>query len=175
MENPQKLGAELLARQEELSDLEERVAALKRDIHHIRTASLPDAMDIAGVREFVLLATGNRPARRFRAKPMISANIAAGWEASRREAGFQAVIDAGGEALIKREISTAVDVGDKEAFDRLMNFLAYNHLPATTRVSIHPKTLGSWLGSLIRDGQPTPDLDLIGGFVGRIVDIKDEG
>jgi hypothetical protein len=161
---------ELRDLEQERTNLEERLTAVGRRIEAIRHADLPDLMNEAGCSSFTLEAEGNNPPFEVTKRPFYSANIAAKWPDNKRRKAFDAVSEHGGSDLIKTTVTFTFGKGQvKQAMK-----LADDHrlLQPEVKESIHFASLTSWLKERVEAGKPVPDLDLIGGRIGQIVEPK---
>jgi hypothetical protein len=162
----------------EIQTLEERLEQVKGSKLVLETTTLPDMMQAAGMNSFGLEAEGNNPAYDANIEPLIRANIAAGWEEPKRQAGFQVLEALGGQSLIKTvvtfEFGGSERAAAKEFAERVFDEHGYEGNEA---LSVNHNTLASWLKSEVT-AKPEPrvpspaQLLAIGGFVGRTVKIK---
>lgn len=170
--------AELRDLTQTLADLEARVEETKAAKLTLETTTLPDMMAAAGMDKFGLEAEGNNPAYDAKVEPLVRANIAAGWDEPKREAGFAVLRQLGGESLIKTVVTFEFDPKDraaaKEFTERVFDELGYEGKEA---LSVNHNSLASWLKAEV-NAKPEPrmpstdQLAAIGAFVGRTVKIK---
>jgi hypothetical protein len=164
-----------LARQTELeiADLKERLAIKQKELSALLFEELPNLMDQAGVNPIGIPARGNQPSRLLELQPYYHANIAASWPQPKREAAFNALIDAGHEDLIKTEITITLTKGEHDKANKIVR-LVKDQFGAETDISesVAWGTLTAWLKEQIQGGHPLPPLDVIGATVGRKVFIK---
>jgi len=161
----------------EIQDIEQRLETAKAAKTVLETVTLPDLMSQASMDKFGLEAEGNNPAYDAKVEPLIRANIAAGWEEPKRQAGFAVLTTLGGETLIKTQIIFEFDAKDRAAAKEFVErvFDATGH-EGSEKLSVNHATMASWLKNEVQADPPrvpTPEqLQAIGGFVGRIAKIK---
>lgn len=167
-----EVAQDVLFKKDQAAQLAEQVSKLKAEVRDIEMKTLPDLLDEAGVPAIKLAADGNVPALEIEVKPHFAANIAAGWDEARRAEGFEYLEATGNGALIKTEISIAFDKTDHDRAMKLVERLREKGLKVEVRNSVHPATLTSWLKQQVTKVRKLPDLEKIGGFVGREAKVK---
>lgn len=161
-------------------DLEERKAELAEELRlvgeeleRLYFTDVPDLMDEVGVDRVGLQAEGNHGATDATAQPFYSANIAASWPEERRRAAFSWLEGNGHGDLIKTEVVVKFP---REARARAIKFAAQaekSGLSPVVRESVHSQTLTAWLKEQVEQHGEMPPLDVVGGFVGRVVRLKE--
>ena len=158
----------------QIKELEDQLATVKRQHLNVIFDQLPALMDAAGVDRLGLPAHGNYPAMNVELTPYYKANIAAGWPEEKRQAAFTALTELGHEDLIKTEITIAVPRGEHHIVQDLLDMIACDYgLAGRAAESVHSSTLSAWLREQIEANNPLPPLDVIGATVGRIAQIKE--
>jgi hypothetical protein len=155
-----------------ISDLEERLKAAKKDLQHIQHKELPDLMDEARVTSLTVAASGNGRPFMAMLSPFYSANIAAGWDEGRKQVAFQYLTEQGAGDLIKTKVEIDMPREKREEALQLAESLSEDGLPVSLKEGVHAQTLTAWLREQVEQNQTLPDLEKIGGVVGRVVKIK---
>lgn len=156
----------------ELQDLEEKAKTVKARITKAKTVELPDTMEELRINSIGLEAEGNLPAFEVTSKPFYNANIAADWPPEKKLAAFNYLEDNGSVDLIRTEVSIAFTKEQRTQAKALVERLRKEGFEVQVKQGVHPQTLTAWLKEQIEVRKFTPKLDIIGGFVGRVVDIK---
>lgn len=186
--NPDKL-AKLREAAREARDLEFRIADLqnvlkerKAELDQIYSQKLPQLLDELGLDQIGIPAEQNMPGYDYKLKPYYSANIAASWPTEKREAAFDYVKSMGAEDLIKTEVVAYFPKGGLKQAQKLLSQI--KKIKIATKVgkkkitkpiqvelskSIPHASLTAWLRELIEKHHSMPDLEKIGGSVGRMV------
>lgn len=160
-------------------DLDKRIADLTEMLELTRGARrdvvarvLPELMMEAGVKTLGLEAEGNLPAYDFTLRNYARANVAASWEPERRAAGFEALERAGAGDLIKTVLTVEFGRGEVELARDVQAQLSEEGRESRLSMDVPHQTLSAWLREAIARGQELPPLELIGGEVGQIVEMK---
>jgi hypothetical protein len=169
--------AELRDKAQELADLEARVETVKAEKLTLETVTLPDMLAAVGMDNFGLEAEGNNPAYDLKIEPLVRANIAAGWDEAKRQAGFEVLRQLNGESLIKTVVTFEFDPKEraaaKEFVERVFDELGYEGKEA---LSVNHNSMASWLKAEVNANPPRvpspAQLQAIGGFVGKTAKIK---
>jgi hypothetical protein len=172
----QRLRALVVATQAlelEKADLEQRLKdtniALQDHYYHL----LPDLFDEAGVESVTLPPEGNTPGIKASASPYYRANIAAEWDPDKRKAAFNYLESLAAGDLIKTIIKISYNREDHEQAKKMVDMLKALRLNLSIEESVHWGTLTSWLREQVEVKKTLPDLDKIGGTVGRVVRLKE--
>jgi hypothetical protein len=155
-----------------LEELERQVEDTTASITAIEQHELIDIMDQAGVPSITLAAEGNLPGYIAKAQPYHHANIAAGWPEERRQAGFDYLESQNAGDLVKREFTIVIAREDHALGKRIEAGLKKLKVEYAVKLSTPWGTLTAWLKERIEMDQVIPDLDKIGGTVGRVVKLK---
>lgn len=150
-------------------------AALKETNIKLQEAyykTLPDLMDQVGVPSITLASEGNLPEVVAKAQPYYHASISAEWPIEQQYKAFKYLEDTGHGDLIK----TGVTINfPREEHDKALAFARKMRDAGFTveeKQSVHFKTLTAWLKEMIEKRKVMPDLDIIGGTVGRVVKLS---
>lgn len=165
------------ARDLELSihELEQRLSAEKEQLRRLQHEVLPDIYTEAGVRSLTIDPQGNLPAFTGKLSPYYRASIPVTWEEERQAEAFQALREAGGEDLIKNTIIVELERGDTRTAERIEDGLRRLGVNFTRRLSVHHKTLTSFVQEQYEHDPPRPlPLEKLGAVVGRRVSLKPE-
>jgi len=152
----------------EIADLNVRLGAAKSRLDALRTKTLPEKMDEAGVSAIELAARGNRAAARVALRPFASANVAASWPEERRAAAFDYLAEVGAADLIKTTLTVEFNREDRERALEVARWLSTDlKLSVAVASAVSSQTLSKWLRERVRRKLDTK-LDKIGGYVGRV-------
>lgn len=177
-ENTDKLDA-IRKKVVELRDLElrketveETLKIINVSIYDLQHTILPEMFIEAQVEAITLPATGNMPGEMFTMSDYFKASISAEWEPERREAAFNYLSRKGHGDIIK----TAVTIYfPKEQFVKARR-LAQGQQKLGRQVEMRRdvpwSTLTSWLKEQVTKYGFIPDLEKIGGTIGKVVKIK---
>lgn len=182
--------------------LEEKLTETNKLIWDKERKELVDALDSARVPKFTVeMPDGTRV--EAKAEPYYKANISAEWEPEKRAEGFAYLDDLGEGDMIKTDLILTFNREDRPLAvlfaamlreadlmdvlrmlfsdagiepDALPPAVAGRNEPlsaaVTTKEQVPWNTLTKWLKEEVEKGR-TPDLDKIGGEVGRIVKLKE--
>jgi len=152
----------------------ERLNEAKENLRRLTHERIPALMEKSNIKDITIRGGGNLPDKKISLKTFCYANIAAGWDAHRREQAFEALRATGdGANLIKQEISFKFPKGSQKEVVALLKFAHEYNLDFGQKESVHPQTLSSWLRERRKKGLPHPPLDVIGASVGQEAVIKD--
>jgi hypothetical protein len=154
------------------ASLEERLSEVENKLRVLHEVTLIDLMDETGLRALEIPAEGNHPAYSVKSVPYYSATIAAKWPEERRKAAFDYLIETGHEDLIKTEVSVLFPRGAHQQAEKLLPVAAKLGGHGQISESVHSGTLKAWLKEEIEKHGRFPDLEKIGGSVGRKVEVK---
>lgn len=156
--------------QTNIEDLEIQIAAQKADLNKMFREELPDLMDAIGSLSIELAGDGNQPNFVAKLVPYYHANISAKWEAEKRKRAFDWLEANGHGDLIKTNVAVPFRREDRK---KAVAFAEKNkELGPIVKEEVHFGTLTSWLREQVEEKNTLPPLDLIGGDVGRVVEIK---
>lgn len=157
----------------EVSDLEARLKAVKAEVLDLKQKTLPDIYDAAGIDNLGLPAEGNLPAYDCALKPYYHANIGAEWPTEQRQAAFAYLEGHEAGDLIKSLYIVAVPRGKLALAKKVAAALAKLKVEFTTKQDVPWNTLTAWLKEQVEKRNHTPDLDVLGATVGRVVNLKE--
>jgi hypothetical protein len=158
----------------EIAELEERTKARRRDLRTLLEEDLPAAMMEAGVDQVGVEATGNHPPFEVRLKPYAAASISSDWPSELRARAFQALAEHDADDLIKVTVSFSFSKGKRQqALEFARQVRDVNGWEPSIKEEVHHSTLSAWLRDCVKNGRPTPPLDLIGGRMGTVAEIKE--
>lgn len=155
----------------EIDDLEQRLEDKKRELRHLYHTEIPDLMDEAGVDRLGVTNAGNLGSFEIKVQPFYSANIAAGWDPDKRSAAFEYLTELGAEDLIKTKIEIDFSRGERAKAVLVAENLKDDGIETSMKETVHSATLASWLREQVEVNGTVPDLDKIGGTVGRVAKI----
>jgi hypothetical protein len=158
-----ELEALVVEAEQKLTDLKSRRDDLTKRI-------LPDLLIEAGMPEMVLEARGNFPKMRLKIVTVYRAGIAKRWDAAKKAVAFRWLDDHGHGDLIKTSVSVDFPRERRQAALELAHDLHEQYgQDAAVEEAVNSNTLSTWLKEVSQDGQETPPLDVIGGFIYREV------
>jgi hypothetical protein len=170
----QRLAVEAKAIALEIEQLEEQLSEKNRELQKMQQQTLPDLFMEIGIDEISVPATGNMPAFKATCAPFYAAGIPVKWDPERRAEAFQYLTENGAGDLIKTEIDLKFRREDRDEALGLVSDLQARGLQPELKEAVHQSTLTAWLREQIEQNNWTPDLEKIGGTVGRVVKIKEK-
>jgi len=156
----------------EIEDLQTRLADKTKQLQTIREQRLVDLFSRAGVKVLELDRDGNLPPYVAKLKPFYKANIAADWPDDKREEAFDWLEENGEGDMIKRTFVVELGKDSEEDAEKLRKALEAFGLDYNEKLAVPHGTLTSWLKDRTEKKLPLPELSIIGGQVGRVVEIK---
>lgn len=156
----------------ELVDLELRVGEVSRRLNALYSKELPELLDNAQVPSITIEAEGNMPRVEAKVKPFYNANIAAKWDENKRREAFQYLESIGCADLIKTELTLPFNREEREKAVSVKEALEKKGLDVSVKENVHPATLTAWLKEQVEKHHIIPELDKIGGTIGRVVTLK---
>lgn len=157
----------------EIEDLETQLAARKAELNTMFRDELPDLMDKIGSRSIELEGEGNQPPFIAKLVPYYYANIGADWPEEKRKAAFDWLESNGHGDLIKTNVAVPFKREErKKALELVEKLRADLNLFPTIKEEVHFMTMKAWLREQVENRGELPPLELIGGDVGRVVEIK---
>jgi hypothetical protein len=157
----------------QISDLEQRLKELDEQRETILKERLPEMLDAIGMREFVLERSGNMPAVKLKLSAFYSAGISAKWPIEKRKAAYT-WLDANGHGdLIKTEVAVPFQRESRGQALMLKEKLEEGGYSVEVEEAVHARTLTAWLKEMVESGHDLPPLDVIGGFIGRVVKMEE--
>lgn len=174
LEAIQALAVEARDLEKEISDLQQTLKEKNVKLYEIYHVKMPDLMLAANVDQVGIPANGNLPAMDAEMKPFYSANIAASWPEEKRQAGFQYLEKLKAGDLIKTKVEALYGRGKLGDARKAAATLAKKKgVSVELKQAVHPQTLTAWLKEQVEEKKFTPNLELIGGSVGRVVKMKE--
>lgn len=156
----------------ELGDLEQRAKQLADRRTALERERLPELFAAAGIDSHGLAAQGNLPAVDAELTDFFRANIAASWDAERREHGFAVLDELGLGDVISVDVTVHFPRGQEAAATNLVDRLTGMGIEG---VEMTRSCKWNVLSAALREhyrlgGRLTgQQLDAIGGYVGRVV------
>lgn len=175
VETVRDLAREAWSLEAEKKQIEERLTSVNKQLQALYFQKLPAAMDEAEVDFLGVPAKGNLPAFGLEIKPFVKASIAASWPEDRRAAAIRTLDEHGAGDLIKTEVSTLFPREDRHKAIEFAQTAKTADAKATVVVkeTVNAMTLTAWLNEQLRQGNPIPPLDAIGGTIARMAKIKE--
>ena len=153
--------------QQEMEDLEERVARIRARYNQIVTRDLAEIMTKRRLSSLSLEANGNIPGCDFELQMVCSASIKKDWDEERRERAFATLPP----SLIKTEVAAVFPPGSHARAKDLELKLKDLGYDVEYSKSVHPSTLKKWLREAVANGVEV-DLDALDAYVGTRVAMK---
>ena len=156
---------------EQLAQKEEELKALRSRYTELTRVTLPEMFSASGTTIVGLEAKGNHLAVEAKRKPYYRANIAADWPAERRAAAFDYLVKQKAGDLIRNIFTIPFGKNTIKQQKAVAAFLRKSKLDFDAKRSVPHGTLTAWLRAEVEAGR-LPKLDLIGGDIGEIVELK---
>lgn len=157
-----------------ISELEEKLAEANKKLQEMQQKILPDMFMEIGIEEISVPATGNFPAFKATCQPFYAAGISAKWDVAKRQEAFKYLTEHGAGDLIKTEVGLKFHREARSDAVALVQKLEQQGLEPDLKEAVHTATLTAWLREQVEQNNWTPDLEKIGGTVGRVVKIKEK-
>lgn len=158
----------------QIAQAEDELSELKAKLNGLLHKDLPDLFAEIGIDEIAVPATGNFPAFKAVASPYYSAGIPVKWDSQRRQEAFQYLTENAAGDLIKTELGVKFARDQRDEALKTAGILQAQGLDPEMKESVHAATLTAWLREQVELNGWVPDLEKIGGTVGRVVKIKDK-
>lgn len=159
--------------QREKADLEGRLKEVNIKSFKLEHETLVDMFSEAGIDKLGLPAEGNLPAYDTDLKPYYKAAILTDWEPERKAAAFKYLDDIGSGDLIKSVYIVALPRGNRGIALKVEKALSKLKVNFTSELSVPWNTLTAWVKESIEKRQTTPNLDVLGATVGKVVNLKE--
>jgi len=166
----------------EIADLTERLEIKTAALNVLKTKSLPELMEEAGVSSIAVEAEGNNPAFDVKIKPKYIASIPKSLDPVKREEAFAELSARGGGDLIKTVVSFSFPKDSEDDVKAFLEFLAENFgdevlIPRpSVEMSVNHASYSSWLREewegCAKAGRPMPDLGKLNAMVIRLAELK---
>jgi hypothetical protein len=157
----------------EIADLEARAKEAKGQVLELKQRTLPDIYDEVGIDNLGLPAEGNLPAYDCKLEPYYHASIGTDWESERRVKAFNYLEEVNAGDLIKSVYIVAVPRGKRKVAIAVQKALEKLNVEFSTDLSVPWNTLTAWVKEQIEKKNTTPNLDVLGATVGRVVKLKE--
>jgi hypothetical protein len=154
-------------------DLEAQVKEKKARKLLLTQKDLPDLFDEAGIDSLGLPAEGNLPAYDCELGPYYHANIGAEWPTEDREKAFAYLEKKGASDLIKSTYVVLLPRGKRALAIKVETALKKLGVEFSEKLDVPWNTLTAWLKEQVQKHKTTPELDLLGATVGRVVKLKE--
>jgi hypothetical protein len=158
----------------QIADLEEQLADANKELNELQQKTLPDLFMEIGIDEIAVPAEGNMPAFKATCSPFYAAGIPVKWDAVKRQEAFAYLTELGAGDLIKTELNIKFGRDHRNEAVELAKELHDKGLTPDMKEAVHSATLTAWLREMVEINGFTPDLEKIGGTVGRVVKIKEK-
>jgi hypothetical protein len=149
------------------TQLEEELAAVKRQIQEATERDLVKLMSEANMTSFALESDGNYPAVTFDKTTFYSAKIPEDKEIE----AFAWLHDKGHGDIVKTQITVALGMGERDLAEQVEHAISDAGADYSSKLSVHPATLKSFVKSEVESGRALP-LELFGAFIGEVVKLK---
>lgn len=154
----------------ELGSMQDRIGVLQEEYNRLTSEVLVERMDEARMSSFDLVARDNYPPTRIEVKPFARAGIAASWPQEKRQAAFDYLESQDAGHLITTDVVVSFDRDHREEAKNFILACQDKGVEVEVSEAVNWQTLTSWLRSEIAADR-MPDLDKIGGFVGRMAQV----
>ncbi len=158
------LGKQFVDAEEGVSALEEALSAAKKELHHLKTNVIPDAMAEVGLDEFKLPDGSKVSVADF-----VSGSLPKDPERRANAIRWLEAHDASG--LIKTEISLNFSRSQHNVALDVFEGLKKQQLEPVLESSVHAQTLQAFAREAIKNGNEI-DTEVLGLFVGRAAKVK---
>lgn len=152
-------------------DLEDAITENSKALNSLYRDKMPTLFDTVGVKSLTLEPQGNNPGVVATLKPFYKASIPAEWPEDQRRKAFNWLDHNGHGDLIKTVVVVTFAREDRTGALECVEALREKNLDCTIKEDVHHATLTAWLKAQVEAGDPPP-LDVIGGIVDRIVNLK---
>ena len=156
----------------EIADLTEKLEALNK-VQNLRIhEELPALFQEIGIDKLGIGAEGNLPAYDASLSPYYKASISAEWPQERQDAAFDWLEKEGHGDLIKNMFVVQLGRGDEKKAKKLRGLLEKAGYEFENKRAVPWNTLTAFVKEQVEVKQKTPNLELIGATVGKIVKLK---
>lgn len=149
---------------EAIEGYEAATKAAKAQLQQLRTVDIPEAMTNAGVGSIFSLLSGEK----IELSQFVMGSLPK--EEGPRDLAFKALIQHGGESLIKTKISAAFPKGQSHAAEQAAQALKDLGVDVDVEPSVHPSSLQSFVRDALKKGEELP-LETLGLSVGTVAKI----
>lgn len=175
LERVRKVLRDARDKDREIADLEGRLKTVRAEVLELKQKTLPDIYDEVGIDNLGLPAEGNLPAYDCKLEPYYHANISAEWEEDRRQAAFTYLDEYGdgtGE-MIKSTYTVLLPRGNRKKALAVEKALQKLKVEVVSKLEVPWNTLTAWVKEQVEKHNTTPDLNVLGATVGRVVKLKE--
>ena len=152
---------QLRSLEQQISDAEDHIKALKQHKHSLSTEIIPNMMDSMGVERVDV--DGVSVVR----KNVVHASI----PAARKEEAFQWLRDNNLDDIIKNDVTCSFGKGEDNTAGDVVGLLQERGFDPKTKTHVHSSTLKAFVKERFIEGKPL-DLDLFGAFIVNAAEIR---
>ena len=157
----------------QIMDLEDALKVKNARKLELIQKELPDLYDEAGIDNLGLPAEGNLPAYDCKLGPYYKASISADWPEEDRAKAFAYLEKQGASDLIKSTYVVLLPRGKRAIAIKVEAALKKLGVEFSEKLDVPWNTLTAWLKEQVEKHKTTPELDLLGATVGRVVKLKE--
>lgn len=158
-----ELAGEMLTIEDEMSNLQEKLATLQAKHQSIAQGSLPEAMLQLGITELKHVS-----GRKLIVEKFYQAKI----PDSLRSVAFKYLEETGNDSIIKTELEAKFGKGEKEKAVQAAELLESRGFACTLSENIHHSTLRAFVREQIESGTAGFPLEAFGVYVGNRIKVK---
>lgn len=147
--------------EDQISDAENHLKALKQEKHKLSVENIPALMDEMGVDR--LDVDGVTVSR----KMMVHASI----PSDRKDEAFAWLRENNLDDIIKNDVTVSFGKGEDNIAGDVVGLLQERGFDPNTKTYVHPSTLKAFVKERVTDGKPI-DLDMFGAFIANAAEIK---
>lgn len=167
LKSVRKLAARLVAIEDEISQYEAQIAALKKEREEVRIRTLPGIMFELGI-DSVSIDNHN-----CTLEPLVQATLPK--DPQQRREAVEWLVDNGHGGVVKRELKVDLPKGDAVTEERVRDAVtaAAPGLVVSTAYNVHHSSYTALAKQLVKQGVQVPT-ELLGVYVGSIVRVDKE-
>lgn len=155
-----------------IANLEARLKDLQAEQNKRVFEDLPAMFQEIGIDRLGIEADGNLPAYDAALTPYYKASIPADWPQEKQDAAFNWLEKEGFGDLVKNTFVVQLGRGDEKRAVRLRGLLEKAGFEFENKRAVPWNTLTSFVKEQVEVKQKTPNLEVIGATVGKIVKLK---
>lgn len=159
-----KTAQRIVELEADIEAMEEQTAAYKKDLHKLKTETLPELMGAASMKEFTLTDGTEIEITEFCSGSLPK-------DPERRKKALELLVKYNAASLIKTQISLAFDRTDRARADKFMMQLTKAGYQFEAGEGVNAQTLAAFARERLRDGAPI-DLDALGLYAGKTTKVK---
>ncbi len=160
-----KMAREAMALSEAIDRMEMDLKGAKAALHTLRSERLPTLMAAVSMDE------GTFDGISLKAKDFVSGSLTK--DPEKREKAINWLVANGAGGLLKTVITSSFGRSEKEEAERALALLKEAGIAADAEMTVHAQTLCAFARQRLADGEPL-EADLLGLYVGRVVEIKEK-